>query len=76
MLAFCTEPCQHAVIIDRNIAIPTLTSFKCSIHSTSKGILNSISVESFHTAGIIGVRIEVVEDKVVHTGIFGLKGSA
>ena len=51
-----------------------LTSFKCSIHSTSIGILDSISVQCFHTTGVVGVRIQVVEDKVVHTAILSLKG--
>ena len=55
------------------IAISILTAFKCSIHSTSIGILNSISVQCFHTTGVVGVRIQVVEDKVVHTAISSLK---
>ena len=53
-----------------------LTSFKCSVCSTSTGIFNSISVESFNTAGVVGVRIEAVEDEAVHTAISSLKSGA
>ena len=56
------------------VVTPALTSFKCSIHDTGKGILSFISIESLHTAGVIGVGIEIVEDKIIHTTISSLEG--
>lgn len=56
------------------LQFPVLTSLICSVHSASIGIFNSIGVESFHAAGVIGVRREVVEDEAVYTAIWGLKG--
>ena len=56
------------------LQFPVLTSFICSVHSASIGVFDSIGVESFHTASVIGVRREVIEDKAVYTAIWGLKG--
>ena len=58
------------------LQFPVLTSFICSVHSASiysVGIFYSIGVESFHTASVIGIRREVIEDEAVYTAIWGLK---
>ena len=52
----------------------TLTSFKRNVTCTSVGIFRFISVLSFHTTGIVGIRIQIVENETKQTIVYGLKG--